>query len=59
MNGRIFQITRNGDIVWEYVIPYVGRSTMDGKPFENSLIYRAQQSPKSHRTPRSRSRSLM
>jgi hypothetical protein len=45
MNGRIFQITPNGDIVWEYVTPYVGRSTVGGKPFENSLIYRAQPVP--------------
>ncbi len=45
MNGRIFQITPNGDIVWEYVTPFVGRSTVDGKPFENSLTYRAQAVP--------------
>src|SRR5260370_25881578 len=45
MNGRIFQITPDGDIVWEYVTPYVGRSTMNGKPFENSLTYRAQAVP--------------
>jgi hypothetical protein len=45
MNGRIFQITPSGDIVWEYVTPYVGRSTVDGKPFDNSLTYRAQPVP--------------
>jgi len=45
MNGRLFQITPEGDIVWEYVTPYVGRSTVDGKPFVNSLTYRAQPVP--------------
>ena len=45
MNGRIFQITPDGTIVWEYVTPYVGRSTMAGKPFANSLTYRAQPVP--------------
>ncbi|RXH56938.1 aryl-sulfate sulfotransferase [Granulicella sibirica] len=45
MNGRIFQITPDGTIVWEYVTPYVGRSTIDGKPFANSLTYRAQPVP--------------
>jgi hypothetical protein len=45
MNGRIFQITPHGDIVWEYVTPYLGRSTAGGKPFENSLTYRAQPVP--------------
>jgi hypothetical protein len=45
MNGRIFQITRDGDIVWEYVTPYVGKSGMNGKPLENSLTYRAQAVP--------------
>jgi hypothetical protein len=38
MNGRIFQITPKGDIVWEYVTPYIGRSN-------NSLTYRAQPVP--------------
>ncbi|MGA7343770.1 MAG: aryl-sulfate sulfotransferase [Terracidiphilus sp.] len=42
MNGRIFQITRDGAIVWEYVTPYVGRSAAEGKPYINSLVYRAQ-----------------
>jgi hypothetical protein len=45
MNGRIFQITPDGEIVWEYVTPYVGKSMVNGKPFENSLIYRAQAVP--------------
>jgi Arylsulfotransferase (ASST) len=45
MDGRLFQITPGGDIVWEYVNPYPGRSTVDGKPFLNSLVYRAQAVP--------------
>ncbi len=45
MNGRIFQITPDGTIVWEYVTPYVGHSVVDGKQFESSLIYRAQPVP--------------
>jgi hypothetical protein len=45
MDGRLFQITPAGDIVWEYVNPYPGRSIVDGKPFLNSLVYRAQAVP--------------
>jgi hypothetical protein len=45
MNGRIFQITREGDIVWEYVTPFQGKSTVNGRPFLNGLIYRAQPVP--------------
>jgi len=45
MNGRIFQITPAGTIVWEYVTPYVSKGSMDGKPFNSSLTYRAQAVP--------------
>jgi hypothetical protein len=45
MNGRIFQITPTGDIVWEYVTPFVGHSMVDGKAMMNSLTYRAQAVP--------------
>jgi hypothetical protein len=45
MDGRLFQITPAGDIVWEYVNPYPGKSIVDGKPFLNSLVYRAQAVP--------------
>lgn len=45
MNGRFFQITPKGDIVWEYVTPYVGRSTVDGNLSINTVIYRAQPVP--------------
>jgi hypothetical protein len=42
MNGRFFQVTRAGEIVWEYVSPYFGPL------FGNSLsnwVYRAQPVP--------------
>lgn len=45
MNGRLFQITKEGDIVWEYVTPFVGHSIVDGKTIMTSLIYRAQPVP--------------
>lgn len=45
MTGRFFQITPVGDIVWEYVNPYVGKSVADGKTSLNSLVYRAQPVP--------------
>jgi hypothetical protein len=45
MDGRLFQITPSGDIVWEYLNPYPGRSTVNGKAFLSSLIYRAQAVP--------------
>lgn len=45
MNGRFFQITSTGDIVWEYVSPYLSHSEVNGKPFTGSLVYRAQAVP--------------
>jgi hypothetical protein len=45
MNGRLFQITREGEIVWEYVVPFVGHSVVNGKAFTSSLTYRAQPVP--------------
>jgi hypothetical protein len=57
MDGRLFQVTPEGDIVWEYVNPYPLRSNLadqslvnslvppGGKTFLNSLIYRAQAVP--------------
>ena len=30
MNGRFFQVTSKGDIVWEYVSPYFARSSVAG-----------------------------
>ncbi len=45
MDGRFFQITPDGDIVWEYVTPYVGKRQVGGKTFLNSLVFRAQAVP--------------
>jgi hypothetical protein len=45
MDGRFFQITPDGDIVWEYVPPYLGKKQVDGKPFLDSLVFRAQAVP--------------
>jgi hypothetical protein len=45
MNGRIFQITPVGEIVWEYVTPYMGHTMVNGRPFANPLTYRAQAVP--------------
>ena len=45
MNGRFFQITPDGDIVWEYVPPYLDNKTVGGKPFTGSLVFRAQAVP--------------
>jgi hypothetical protein len=45
MNGRIFQITPRGDIVWEFVSPFWGSSTVDGRPMSSTLVYRAQAVP--------------
>jgi hypothetical protein len=45
MDGRFFQITPDGDIVWEYVPPYGGKKQVGGKPFLDSLVFRAQAVP--------------
>jgi hypothetical protein len=53
MNGRFFQVTPAGDIVWEYVNPYFGRSVFAGMrrtpdgPQEvmSNWVYRAQPVP--------------
>jgi hypothetical protein len=37
--GRVFQVTRDGQIVWEYLSPYFSKP-QDGRPASNSL-YRA------------------
>jgi hypothetical protein len=45
--GRLFQVTPAGDIVWEYVNPYV-RTTKDaatGRVTANNQLYRAQPVP--------------
>jgi hypothetical protein len=45
MNGRIFQITPQGEIVWEYVNPYFGMMALGEKEVRTNLVYRAQPVP--------------
>lgn len=48
MNGRFFQVTPQGDIVWEYVSPYYGNSAVGGaggKLVRTNWVYRAQPVP--------------
>lgn len=46
-SGRLFQVTHDGDIVWEYVNPYpkVGKDAVTGKPTISHALYRAQPVP--------------
>ncbi len=45
MNGRFFQVTRQGKIVWEYVSPYFAAAPLGGKPVISNYVYRAQPVP--------------
>jgi hypothetical protein len=45
MNGRIFQVTRDGRIVWEYVNPYFGRVSTPSREVLSNWVYRAQPVP--------------
>ena len=45
MDGRFFQVTPSGDIVWEYVLPFPRVRSVAGKPFVDSLVFRAQAVP--------------
>ena len=45
MNGRIFQVTPSGEIVWEYINPYTSTTSSHGKVIKNSLVYRARAVP--------------
>lgn len=47
MNGRIFQVTPGGEIVWEYVSPHFGESRNggDGQAVLSNSLYRAQPVP--------------
>lgn len=47
MNGRFFQVTPAGMIVWEYVSPYFGRAPFGpgGKKVTTNWVYRAQPVP--------------
>ncbi|WP_263263310.1 aryl-sulfate sulfotransferase [Pseudomonas sp. RIT-PI-S] len=44
MNGRFFQVTADGEIVWEYVSPYTGRAP--GSEAVSNWVYRALPVPK-------------
>ena len=45
--GRLFQVTRAGGIVWEYVNPYIryGNDPVTGRQTANNQVYRAQPVP--------------
>ena len=47
MNGRFFQVTPAGEIVWEYVSPYFGPQPFGpaGKKVQSNAVYRAQPVP--------------
>jgi Arylsulfotransferase (ASST) len=47
MNGRLFQVTPKGEIVWEYVSPYFGetRTGGGGQLVQSNHVYRAQPVP--------------
>ena len=47
MNGRFFQVTPAGEIVWEYVSPYFGEAPLGpgGKKIMSNWVYRAQPVP--------------
>jgi hypothetical protein len=53
MNGRFFQVTPKGEIVWEYVSPYFARSGIAGlrptasgpQEVVSNWVYRAQPVP--------------
>jgi len=46
-SGRLFQVTRDGEIVWEYVnaYPRVGKDTTSGRATINYQLYRGQPVP--------------
>ncbi|ACK49385.1 conserved hypothetical protein [Methylocella silvestris BL2] len=44
-NGRFFQVTPQGEIVWEYVSPYFGEFPKAGSGLRSNWVYRAQPVP--------------
>lgn len=46
-SGRLFQVTRDGDIVWEYINPFArtGKDTVTGRITINNQLYRGQPVP--------------
>ena len=45
MNGRIFQVAPDGEIVWEYINAYPGYYARGDRRVENPMVYRAQAVP--------------
>ncbi len=46
MNGRLFQITHKGEIVWEYISPYFSTPRPeDAQQISSNTVYRAQPVP--------------
>ena len=41
MNGRFFQVTPQGEIVWEYVNPYFGKAMAADKDVDTNWTFRA------------------
>jgi len=44
-DGRLFQVTPQGKIVWEYVSPYFGEFLDNGPALRTNAVYRAQPVP--------------
>jgi Arylsulfotransferase (ASST) len=44
-NGRFFQVTPKGEIVWEYISPYFGNFPDGGRDNQSNWVYRAQPVP--------------
>jgi hypothetical protein len=44
-NGRLFQVTPQGEIVWEYVSPYFTHALLAGQKVYSNWVYRAQPVP--------------
>ncbi len=44
-NGRFFQVTPKGEIVWEYISPFFGNGPGGGRDIASNCVYRAQPVP--------------
>lgn len=44
-SGRLFQVTAEGRVVWEYVNPYFARQSLRGREVLTNWVYRAQPVP--------------
>jgi hypothetical protein len=45
MNGRIFQVTREGEVVWEYVNPFFAPTRIGEREVLSNWVFRAQPVP--------------